>query len=485
MVTIPTYALVTPLLYWLRTRLPNPTLKLHYLLTTLMPQAIGLWLMAPLSSEAFLLFTLYFIGMAAVYEIGYFDNDYLAQQRERKAGLYVRKSDPMPVRGWVWFAAISLRLMVALAVFLAAKLLGGNSWIFIGWLIAVMAIFSLHNLVLGPKRLLTFLGIHFSRIQLPVVVWLSIGAHESTQGAVTAWLVFSTIYAGTNAYFYSVKKMFHKRELWEQLIDGVTFSMVVVVFFQTMIIILLMLGGIRDVAYSLAILTAYSLAYVIVWGSARFTVEVIKAFQRRRRELTHTHTHFSHDASITMQDYKDLLDRWVDSTIYLTDHAEDFSTERYSELKKEFAALKPRIVPGLEYTVYEQHVLTHGLVSYVDIEGVDVVRALARLEAKSNRLIWAHPRIAVRRLVDKAYRRGILNLAAGVSGVELYNFKNRSRWRLVVEMAVISWLCCLLFGRRSLFIGDDCHRSEDLLQVGAVKRRDGNYALKETDDLST
>jgi len=462
MKAIPSYVIVTPLLYWFRTRIPENNIKLQYILAVLLPQAIGLYLMLPVSSEACLIFVLFFIGMISVYEIGYFDNDYLGRQRERKAGLYVRKPEPMPVTNKIWFIAILLRLIVVTIVFFVVGSLGGNSWVFVGWLIAVMAIFSLHNLLLGLDRLWSFFGIYFIRIQLPVVVCLSVGFDELTRSAVVAWLIFSIIHASTHAYFYSVKKGFLKRELWVQRIESVTFTMIVIVVLQTIVIPFLLMAGMVGIAYSLVMLTIYSVIYVFVWGGGRFVAEAIKAFQRRKHELTHTHTNFSHDATISMQYYSDLLERWPGSIIYLTDHAEDFSDKRYNKLKEEFAALAPRVIPGLEYTICYQHVLAHGLKDYVEINKDEVVSSLARLKEESSRLIWAHPKISVKKLTDKSYRLGLLNLAAGVDGIELYNCKNNSRWRWVMEMAIISCLCCLVFGRRSLFIGLDCHRPEEL-----------------------
>ena len=108
--------IIIPGAYWIQTRLPRTGQKLRYLPDVIFPQFFGLIILSGPSLSLFGLFCLYFIGMISIYELGYFDNDYRAQKKEKAAGLYVRKKEPQPIGIFGWILAIGSRLLILIGV---------------------------------------------------------------------------------------------------------------------------------------------------------------------------------------------------------------------------------------------------------------------------------------------------------------------------------------------------------------------------------
>ena len=55
----------------------------------------------------------------------------------------------------------------------------------------------------------------------------------------------------------------------------------------------------------------------------RFGRNAILALKKYKTEMTHTHSEFSHDSTMTKKHYEVLINRRPQLKIYITDHAED------------------------------------------------------------------------------------------------------------------------------------------------------------------
>lgn len=463
-------SLYIPVSYWLRTRLPQTGQKWQYLLIVLMPQVV--WLVAILDdippddiSQLMKTFIVSFIGMIAVYEIGYVDNDYRAQRRERAAGLSVRKTDSSPLTGRDWVVTIGVRFLVVGGVIAALALNSVETKLYTGWLMLLLATFLLHNMVLGRVRIVTFFVLYFIRMQLPVVVTASSAIVDAQPEAYLAWELFCLIYSIFFSLSYGIRKTFICAGSWLSSMGGVEMPILAIGmigvgaggFFSV-----LPFDWAEIVGDHLGVLGGLMLLYLCGWGFGRFIVEMYRGLRCARYELTHAHTNFSHDAAIEKEHYRQWLAVDPRRRVYLTDHVEDFSGKRYEELKQKYQDLWPRVVPGLEYSLVRQHILVHGLRHYVDIDGMPTHKALSRLKEHGQRLIWAHPRISIRKLVRWSYWKEILTLMGGVDGLEFHNRKNANRLRFVLMMLIVSWVACTLYGRRMLFVGHDAHAPEEL-----------------------
>ncbi|MEP6334988.1 MAG: hypothetical protein ABJ176_06955 [Anderseniella sp.] len=461
----PPLSIGLPITYWLTTRLPSAGAKCQYVFAVVGPQIVWLaWVTGGLYVLG--VFAALFVAMICVYEAGYLINDYWSQRREMQAGLAVRKTPPAPVPTIYWLSGGLSRALVVLGALWIVAQQGLQVWGAVIYLAVLFAVFVAHNTVLGSRRVVTFFLLYVVRLLLPLVTVLLLALPVGI-GSLTGWVVFAVILSGGFAVSYGMKKNFVPARVSVAQIGGVEFPILVSVVFSIPLLLAAGVAGLvfaaaYDFAIGLLFPVAYLFAYWIVWSSLRYLAEVRNGLHRAKTVLSHCHTNFSHDGTIEVADYEAWLDQDAQRTVYLTDHAEDFDAKTYARLRAAYRHLSPRVVPGLEYPVAKQHILVQGLGEYVDVEGLKPEQALTKLSERSERLIWAHPRFSMRKLLSIQYWAEALTLLAGVDAVEFYNPKNISRRRYIIMMHATAWLSGALYGRRQLYLGVDAHHPKEL-----------------------
>jgi len=466
---VSTISFIIPCGYWLKTRLRTWNQKASYLLSVLLPQIAWLALVPGDFPNLLRLFAVYFLGMIVCYELGYMDNDYRAQRREEAAGFKVRKESPPPMGIYAWILAVALRIGVFVSVvFYAAYVVGAQPLLFILAVLIMMTIFTIHNSLLGFPRVFTFFGLYWIRLQLPVISALSFG--DLASNWILAWEIFCFVYSLCFSFSYAVKRHHIPAPVYVNRMNAVQLALLPASF-----IILGLGGGVwliemaifkqNDIVSveGLILLGTILLLNGIGWGVFRFARGLHRALSRAKVEIIHAHTNLSHDGAINMALYQQLLLQNNIKKVYITDHAEDFSPERYEWLVGE---CKSRgLVPGLEFSLNgetNQHFLAHNLSRYISTNNMNLEQALAELSRNSERVIWAHPRIAFRKLRKPAYWREMLQILAMVDGVEVYNPKEGKRAKFILSMVAIAWLSAVFYGFHLLLIGQDFHRPEEL-----------------------
>ncbi len=461
----PTVSIGLPVTYWLTTRLPSAGAKCQYVFAVVGPQLVWLaWVTGGL--QVLSVFAALFAAMICVYEAGYLINDYWSQRREMQAGLAVRKAQPAPVPMIYWLSGGVSRALVVLGALWFAAQHGLQVWGAVIYLALLFAAFVAHNTVLGSRRVVTFFLLYVVRLLLPLATVLLL-ALPVGPGSLAGWAAFAVILSGGFAISYGMKKGFIPARVSVAQIGGVEFPILVCVVCSIPLLLAAAVTGFvfsaaHQFAIALLLPAAYLFAYWIVWSSLRYLAEVRNGLHRAKTVLSHCHTNFSHDGTIDVADYEAWLDQDAQRTVYLTDHAEDFDAKTYARLRETYQHLSPRVVPGLEYPVARQHILVQGLGEYVDVEGLKPEQALTKLSERSERLIWAHPRFSMRRLLSIQYWSEALTLLAGVDAVEFYNPKNISRRRYIFMMHATAWLSGALYGRRQLYLGVDAHHPKEL-----------------------
>jgi len=444
--------------------------KLYYFTNTLLPQLFWIAILPEDSVRLFGLFVLYFMGMMTFYELGYFANDYLAQKREKAAGMYVRKKEPPPMEIFMWLLAIGLRLLFLTGVVILASIRGAYVLPYLLYLVLLGGVFAVHNAVLGRKRVCSFFSLYYVRMQLPVITVLCFRIVPHS-GLIVSWEIFSFIYALFFSISYGIKKTLIGAQMWFRNIGAMELALIPSSLTMLLIGVFLSISELGKWGNNVTpgevvlLLAAVLILSLLVQGALRFIYSACNGFIGAKNALTHTHTDYSHDGNITKQIYRDWLLTNHGKKVYLTDHSEDLSRERYEELKLQYKDLWPHVVPGLEYSLngsHNYHILTHNLSYYISLpDGIKLEKAIAKLQEHSERILWAHPLVSLRRLIIWSYWKELLSLLSVVDGIEIFN-KKYSKLRFIVMGVGVSFLANFLYGRKALYIGHDAHKPEEL-----------------------
>ncbi len=472
--------LLLPFAYWLGTRLRKPGERVQYVFAVLGPQLIWLLMLGPDQYQGYglgpvLPSLIGFAAMICTYELGYIANDHWAQQRERAAGLAVRKADPRPVAPQGLLAAVGLRLLVGAALLAVLHSVWGGLGLWLGYLAALLAVFMLHNLALGRSRVATFFVLYGLRLALPLVVFCTAlapaGASnvtwEAVWYAVWAWALYGTLFSAGFALTYGMKKGYLRAPLFLSRTGGIELPMLIAALSALLMALGASLAGHSGFAGWITILALWHVLYWVGWASLRFGVELRTGLRRARTVLSHCHTDYSHDGSITLAHYRAWLDADPARHVFLTDHAEDFDAATLARLKQDYQALGHRVTVGLEFPVIDQHILAYDLREYVDTRDLSAEDAMLSIRDRAKVVLWAHPRFALRGLLQPAYVADLLTLLALSNGIEFFNPKNVRRKRYRIMMLGMAWLGCALYGRKLLYLGVDAHAPHDLPLPGS------------------
>lgn len=453
------YCYIIPLRYWYQTRVTSMSGLAHYVWVQVMPLMIGTYFIfgRNFNVPQIISFFLFLLGMLCIYEFGYLVNDTFSLRREHKIGYNLHRPCGQKLSTSTWLMAIGSRGVMLVLTGYGVLLLHENVMLFLVFNASLLCIFQLHNLVLYPFRVFTFWALYFWRYLLPLFVVYAYGGFSLHDRGyfVFDYVYFALIYATSFAFVYANDKNIVSFHLLEQ-VNSVAFVLV-------SSSILLTLSCIIYPSGLWIVIVGLLSGWLFLTSAIKFLLAYGEAIVRSRVEVTHMHTYFSHDATLTTENYGDLLKCRGIKRVNITDHAEDFDLKIYRAMTHEFSMI-PGVVTGLEYTINSQHVLAIGLDEYVDLEEFEVIKSIECLKMHSQRVILAHPVLAIRQLFNIDYIIRLLEMIRHVDGFEIFNSKNSGK-RRSLDAFIISFLGIITSGRKMLYIGLDAHHPDDLKRI--------------------
>jgi predicted metal-dependent phosphoesterase TrpH len=312
--------------------------------------------------------------------------------------------------------------------------------------------FLFHNLWLGRGRTLTYFLLQTLRYLLPVALFPSWRILSIVLLIAFPLSVASTIsYARVKRYFHALRA-----------VNGTTISTVfkVILILYTVEGSLCGLAGQYNIAWKCCGYATIALLSDALYVSARAFRRVLASLTLRAVRY-HVHTDFSHDGAWTAMDVARKAMEGGIRTVFVTDHAEDLDSSRYSALQEACHAASMRygvtVVPGVEYTIISQHVLALRLSSFISPDTASL-GAIDDLKRHCSCVIWAHPRLGLRRLLTSiSYGCQIVRISTAADGVEWLNLKpGRSllrNWRHLI----VYWAGLYCGGNGATYIGVDAH----------------------------
>ena len=211
----------------------------------------------------------------------------------------------------------------------------------------------------------------------------------------------------------------------------------------------------------------YFMAYVLAVDTAYRACSLAKALrtiERRADVGCHVHTSHSHDGEMSIAGLRTAMEarRW--QAVYLAEHAEDFEAGSYALYRdqcREASTAGALLVPGLEYPVAEQHVLALGLKDFCPLAPSEPAE-IRKLYAAAERVVWAHPNIALRRLYDLPYVWRTLRIGMFCEAVEWRNRKSERTERNALRSKCLCLALCWIHPGHRLICAEDAHRYSDL-----------------------
>jgi hypothetical protein len=188
----------------------------------------------------------------------------------------------------------------------------------------------------------------------------------------------------------------------------------------------------------------------------------------------HVHTAFSHDGGWLAAEIVGAMRADSVRTVFVTEHVEDMNPDRYAQLQAECAraseAGAATLIAGVEYSILGQHFMALGLdtFEFVAADSIDSIRELGR---RCRAVVWAHPRIGLRRLATSpAYVMQLVRMGLAVDGIEWLNLKPDrsagSQWRFLAALLGAAYLG----GQCDAYVGVDAHNLSDWQASGARLR---------------
>jgi PHP domain len=441
---------VVPLAYWLRTRCGRPYIGwlAFYVLTTLGYLSCILVYAAPVPEQAPapVLLLVAWVLYLSVHEIGYFVNDLWSQKREHARGINLSKALADRPDPRLLAAAVASRVAAAVGLLLVLyPAVDRAAFVCITAVVACLfAAFWAHNAVFYPHRVLTFFLLYLGRYLLVVpFVWRRLDP----------WAIAVSVTAPAFGFTlaYAIRKRVIPISLaW--LDSGSCFILRGSSAFLAVGALASFIAGRGDLRLPV-LLIGYSIGIDLAFVFARVVAGLARSLARGD-ERCHVHTCFSHDGELSPAAVATQAASQGVSTVYVTDHAETFSAGKYQDLKAALAeaslAQRCHLVAGLEYSILGQHFLAINLREYVEVDP-NSVQGLERIRRACDRVVWAHPLFAIRRVfLEGKYRAQLLQMMASVDGIEWVNLKSLRPYRNVWRHALICLTAIALFGRKTL-----------------------------------
>ena len=448
---------ITPLAYWIGTRLTSKGKCLAYLLTQPLVSVLILWYAGQIRMLPVLLAAI--AMQMSLYEFGYFMNDSWSQEREKQLGLNLHKKPLAFGHPAILGAAVATRLVFF--VVLGVVVLKSTAFLLVAEIVvlcvAILAVFIAHNLILYPSRLGTFAVLYVLKYSIVV---------PFVQGYVGPAALAAAILVATGSYTlaYGISKKVFLRRL-APYSGNILFYAGRAAMGYLLAFAVLKTAGADDP--KLLLLGFLLFLLVCLTFIALRVLSGLGRIQGRGDEGFHVHTTFSHDGLLAPEDVARLGVQYGYSRLYVTEHADTFDERKYEALRASCAKAAEvvpecHLVPGLEYGICGHHVLALGLTRFVPINEDDPQEIL-RLRDACDRVVWAHPYFGIHLfLSDHAYRSSLFQMMRLSDSMEVVNHKISERskswaWRHVFLAAAT----VALFGRKAFYIGLDFHSSDD------------------------
>jgi len=395
----------------------------------------------------------------SLYELGYFVNDYLDPSEGGTGRSYLARDGR-----WL-IPTILVRLVFAAGLtFLTLPMFGGVQMVTL--LVTILLAFALHNALPRGLRVISYSTLQLLIFLSPLSI-IEGGLQGVSLATYLAIVMPAAIALSVN--YWMGKGLWKTR--WVQSLRGRLLLLNAAAYLASAA--LACIGAVVSIQLFDAAIAAFSLALV---SSALWAAFTISGFMRsynasfHHQALWHTHTYLSHDAQTTIRQ----LDRFARDNglraVHLTDHAEDFSAEKFAKQARAVNVAnrvlgEGRILHGLEYDILNEHFLCLEMRQYVPFD-VTNPALIEPLKAASHSIIWAHPRPALGRLVrERAYRRGLARLLLEVDGIELVNFKSVGRpgqWWRHIGVGFLGYLLSKSF----FVVGSDVHNTRMIARYG-------------------
>jgi hypothetical protein len=233
------------------------------------------------------------------------------------------------------------------------------------------------------------------------------------------------------------------------------------------------LAGFRSTAWTCVIVAGLGLLIDIGYIGLRVLRRMLASLAVTEMRF-HVHTAFSHDGGWQAADIVRSMREDGVQTVFVTEHVEDMSPECYAEVQAACAHASQQgdeqLVAGVEYTLLGQHFLALGLDTFA-IVAADSIDSIHALQKHCRAVVWAHPRISLRRLATSpSYAVQLAHMGLAVDGIEWLNLKPsrsaRSQWRFLAALLAATYLG----GRCDACVGVDAHNLSDWQASGARLR---------------
>ena len=403
------------------------------------------------------------IGFLALYELGYFVNDFWSEKRE--ATRLGRPFQHVHPPAGILFNAVFSRLCAVSAIILLLYYFYNNSVFgFLFILIFTQIIFMIHNWLFIPHRIITFAALYFCQYSIAIPFIYTIGSFKDISFYALLVIPVITGYAviyGANKYKSGKGNILDfsfgllNRSLGNSILR-------IAQVFLGLEIMLALIFSRYELSATMLMVLFFLIGIDAIYISARFLASLHGAIQQRNC-LYHIHTKFSHDGTNSLENVAEFCQRERISEVFINDHAEDFDAAKFNRLKEACSENynNVKIQCGLEYEILGQHFLCNNMQTFVEIQGTSLAE-ITKLKNYCSEIIWAHPDFKIRKmLLDSAYRKTWYEMMRYVDGMEIINRKggrgNQYAWRHIVLSFFGS-----LFKNLKLTIGIDAHTPDDL-----------------------
>jgi hypothetical protein len=462
---------IIPISYWLRRYASNSIKMLVFRIITLETYSVLSAIAAFVSLPHFSVwqFLLYYliarVSFLALYEIGYFVNDFWSEKREAaRSGRPFQHSKPDI---GILLGAIFSRLCAVSALTLLLYCLYGKSVLpgFLSILLFAQIVFMAHNWLFVPHRIITFAILSLCQYLIPV-------PYITNAGYLNKAVILYTLLVIPMVIGYCVQYAAHKCKLGKCKYLDFSFGYFNKCYGNSILRIAMAILELEIILaaaflrYEAVIIMLVTLCFLfcldVLYVSGRFLSSLRSALQERFL-LYHIHTNFSHDSTNTFEQIIALCKRKHIPEVYINDHAEDFDTAKYDRLKAVCIenSNKVKLHCGLEYEILGQHFLCNNLQTYIRIENSSPDE-IAKLKNCCSEVIWAHPHFKIRKfLFDSDYRKTWYEMMRYVDGMEIINYKGLRRKHYAWRYVFLSFLGCFCKNMK-LTSGTDAHTLEDL-----------------------
>lgn len=414
-------------------------------------------------------YLVFWCGYSSIYELGYFLNDSWSARREQARGNNRRGAGhkrmlELNSRDWVWL--VVSRIAVALAVFaFLANLLSRAQILMLAVMLTTMAvIFTAHNIIFLPLRCITYLSLYLMRY---VICIPFLGDQLSCWALICISIPLAL---GSTAVYWGTRV-----PSWSGFANRNGIASPVITGGAVLVYLALYLAAeVFDFVIPLGVYII-SIYVICVDLLARFAsvAKSLLSIEGGGGVRFHAHSNYSHDSNLNLVGIRALAEKSNCKVIFMAEHKEDLNAERYQQYKAACMSASSEnvmLIPGVEYNIYNQHVLGLGLESIIEIS-TDKPTSVIHLYRHAERIVWAHPTISIRRLYDIKYIYNTLLVGVLSEALEWENRKSQAIDRKGTRAKILCLVVCVIWPGRRLIRAEDAHNSGDYMRLKEMPAR--------------